>query len=177
MILSKNVELSFDCDALILTGGGDICPKLYGQNSSFCNGVKIENDKAEMFLIKSFSSNYKKIIGICKGMQMLNVCFGGTLNRNILNHDSDNYQRYHEILAVKNGFLHKNFGEIIKVNSRHHQSVLSLAKNFEVDAVCSFDNTVEGIKHKFLPIYGVQFHPEKMDEKFSNKFFTSLLFG
>ena len=79
VILSKNTALSRHADALVLSGGKNVNPHLYGMNAKRLVNVDTATDVAELHLIESFLNARKKIIGVCKGLQILNVYFGGTL--------------------------------------------------------------------------------------------------
>ena len=71
------VDLSFD--GLLLTGGGDVAPARYGQEDHGCVLVDLERDRAELALIRAYLNAGKPILGICRGLQALNVALGGTL--------------------------------------------------------------------------------------------------
>ncbi len=102
----------------------------------------------------------KPILGICGGLQTLNVYFGGDLNQNILNHKLYDGST-HNIKISSNSFLNNVYKqEVIEVNSYHRQAIRNLASNFKVTAV-SEDGIIEAIEDG--NIIGVQYHPEKLD--------------
>ena len=173
-VFSKNVSLINDCNALLLTGGGNIVPYLYNKPFLKSCGYDAFTDVAELYLINQFVMNKKTIIGICKGMQIINVYFKGTLT-SVENHFYTEKNAYHNIKLTKNSFLQKIFNKNILVNSCHVEKLDKVANCLKIEAV-SEDGVVEAVKHKTLPIYGVQFHPERMNTYFSNAFFSSLLF-
>ena len=77
-VFSKDIDRSDDCGALLLPGGGDIHPKYYGADMVDCRGLDEERDAAEWELMTRFTKTGRPILGVCRGMQVLNVFFGGT---------------------------------------------------------------------------------------------------
>lgn len=164
------------CDGLILSGGVDIDPVLYGQSiSTKCGEVDEYRDQFEFKLLDEALKLNLPILGICRGNQMLNVYFGGTLYQDVslkgdvIQHmQKGNRGKGSQMIYVEKGtFLYNILGDEAYVNSYHHQSIDVLAKDFRVAARTS-DGIVEAIEHLSKPIYGVQFHPEMMsanDEK------------
>lgn len=125
-------------------------------------------------LIKSFHKSNKPILGICAGIQSINVCFGGSLFQDIPNHTSKEETTMHLIKLEKGSFLEKCYGtDMIKVNSSHHQSVNRVADNFKVTAL-SEDGIIEAIEYN--NILGVQWHPEHMKDMEFFKNFIKLYF-
>lgn len=112
-------------------------------------------------IIELFHSKNKPIIGICGGMQTLNVYFGGDLNQNILNHKLSDGSK-HSIDIREKSFLKSVFkNSNTKVNSYHRQCVRKLAPVFKVTAT-SDDGIIEAIEYK--NIIGVQWHPEVLND-------------
>lgn len=165
-------------DVLLLTGGCDIHPSNYGEEPN----PKLENpcldrDKIEIALIEAAVKKGIPIFGICRGMQLLNVYFGGSLYQDVfsqtknpighLNTSADDF--IHSIELVPGKFLEKIYDdEKLLVNSIHHQGIKKLADVFEEAAVAP-DGIVEAIQCEEKNIYGVQFHPEQLavkEEKF-----------
>ncbi|MDE5714558.1 MAG: gamma-glutamyl-gamma-aminobutyrate hydrolase family protein [Anaeroplasmataceae bacterium] len=136
-------------DGFLLPGGFDIDPKYYNQENYASKNVDAEMDFLDNKIIQYCVQEKKPLLGICRGIQSINVFLGGSLKQNILNHSNEN----HFIKLNKKYYL---------VNSFHHQSIHHLAKDLLVLAK-SIDDEIEIIKHKDLPIYGVQFHPELID--------------
>ncbi len=165
-------------DGLLLTGSGpDIDPKLYGETQKF--KFKLISEKRSAFewsLTEAAMRREMPIMGICGGMQLLNVMGGGSLYQDIgkemrhaLSHDNG-AKPCHKI-SVKGGTL---LSTIIKfkelfVNSSHHQGVKTLAKNYAVNAE-STDGLIEGIEHPDYPfLLGVQWHPEYLHKEDSSR--------
>ncbi len=174
VVFSKDIEKSKRCDALVLTGGGDVLPYFYQKNKCCTDKVDINLDILEFTLIKDFVANGRKILGICKGMQLLNVYFGGTLYKNIPYHFSKKYDLFHTVKIENDCFLNNLFSSKIIVNSAHRQAVNKLGQN--LSALCkSNDDIIEAVKHNTLPIIATQFHPERLAENFRKPFFDYFL--
>ncbi|MBQ3084895.1 MAG: type 1 glutamine amidotransferase [Clostridia bacterium] len=149
-------------DGLLLCGGGDVEPALYNQPPNGCQGISPERDALELHFIHEFLTAGKPILGICRGLQILNVAFGGSLIRHLPNaeqHRAEEGDLTHPIKAE--GLIKELFGEHPTVNSFHHQAADRLGQGFRAIAFAE-DGTVEAIQHQSLPILGVQFHPERM---------------
>ncbi len=164
-------------DGLLLSGGGDIDPALYGEEPDpNLKVVDVEKDKLEKELIaRALAKNYP-LLGICRGMQILNVVAGGTLIQDIPSTARSSIQHLqratapvpiHRITLKKGSHLQKIAGQAsLRVNSYHHQAVKKIAPGFEITATAP-DGIVEGIesrRHRF--VLGVQFHPEMMFREF-----------
>lgn len=168
---STTPSRSQDCDALLLAGGGDIHPALYGQELYDCNNIDMKRDKDETELIRAFILTGRPILGICRGIQILNVALGGTLIQDVENTERHQYDavtgdRVHCVTAHKNSFLEMLYGDSFVVNSAHHQAIDSPAKGLNISAL-SCDGVIEAVENKQKKLYAVQFHPERM--AFKNK--------
>lgn len=162
-------------DGLILSGGYDINPLLYGEEPTIKQDFTYpEIDEHDINLIKIAYKSNKPILGICKGIQALNVAFGGTLYQD-LSHIEDCFIKHsqsskrdmagHTVEMLKNTKLHKILGDSIVTNSFHHQAVKDVAPNFIANA-WSKDGVVEGMEMQGEGfIIGVQWHPEGMIQK------------
>lgn len=174
VILSKNTALSRYADALILTGGGNVNPHLYGKSTRKLNSVDTATDVAELYLIESFLNSRKKIIGVCKGLQILNVYFGGTL-KFLNSHSQVNAKdSFHDVYTRKNTFLRNIYGEKKCVNSAHCMAIDKLSPALSVSATSS-DGIIEGVYNKRLNIYAVQFHPERLPDRTHDHFYNYVL--
>lgn len=174
VILSKNTALSKYADALLLTGGGNVNPHFYKQSVKRLNDVDSATDAAELFLTESFLTARKKIIGVCKGLQILNVYFGGTL-KYVNNHSAVNKNdRFHDIFTFKNTFLRNVYGEKKCVNSAHVMAIDKLAPELFVSAT-SYDGVIEGVYNKKRNVYAVQFHPERLFKSACDRFYGYIL--
>lgn len=165
----ENRRLLLECDGLLMPGGVDIEPARYGQETAKeCGKIDLARDETEWWILETFLPTKKPVLGICRGIQMLNVFQGGSLHQHIPNH-SDFKSRgkgCHRVSIRPNTMLADLLNqEAITVNSLHHQVVDSLGKNLEVCAV-SEDGYVEAVAHTSHPFcLGVQWHPEHMSRK------------
>ena len=152
-------------DGLILCGGNDIAPARYGEE--FCGAVNIdyERDAAEFALLKAYVDAGKPVMGICRGHQLINVFFGGSLYQDlpesVLHKQQDGKDNVHEVKAPAESILGRLYGEVFSVNSSHHQAVKALGAGLRVSAVWN-EQYAEAVEHAELPIFGVQWHPERM---------------
>ncbi len=174
-------EISNLLAGILFAGGGDIEPKFYKEERmGELKRVDEKRDAFEIKLLQRFFKNRKPVLGICRGMQVLNVALGGTLYQDIEKITPQRHwqknpppQSSHEIEIMENTTLYKIFKtKKLMVNSFHHQAIKELGEGFLVSAKAK-DNIIEAIEHKEHPfMLGVQFHPEYMYEKepFKNLF-------
>lgn len=158
------------CDCVLFCGGEDVHPKFYGKEPQPGIGkINLLRDRIELEAMKISYKMNKRVLAICRGVQVMNVAFGGTLVQDIGEGSSvSHYQNldgrygYHSIEIV-GSLLTKIFGcRKILVNSFHHQALDEIAPGFEVEAV-SADGIVEAISKKDRSFFvGVQWHPELM---------------
>ncbi len=164
-------EFAKEYDGLLVTGGVDVKPSLYGEERVFGNdSFDYEYDIFDIELIKAFSNLNKPIFGICRGIQIINVAFGGTLYQDIdtfyknldglhKNNLIDNCLS-HEVIIEEGTFLCRLLEKKkIMVNSYHHQSIKDLSDQLRVVAKAP-DGTIEAVEGK--NIIAVQWHPEKI---------------
>ena len=159
-------ESLLDYDGLVLCGGNDIDPAYFGQ--AINGAVKIDKprDEAEWKLAEAYVEMKKPILGICRGHQLLNVFFGGTLIQDLPNkahHTSGkDYSTVHGATAAAGSIMAELYGQQeIPVNSYHHQALDKIGRGFRV-TMLSDDGVVEAMEHETLPIFSVQWHPEQM---------------
>ncbi|KMT22524.1 gamma-glutamyl-gamma-aminobutyrate hydrolase family protein [Clostridium cylindrosporum] len=171
-------QLIASIDGLILTGGKDVSPALYGEDSlSLLRETKPERDAFEMALLKEAIIQNKPILGVCRGMQLINIAFGGTMLQDVSYDESIKIQHFqqtdsifpiHNIKVKENSILHSILGSESRVNSIHHQAIKKLSPDFIATAWAS-DGVIEGIEKKGDEfILGVQWHPEMMSETDAN---------
>jgi len=158
-------------DGLLFSGGPDIDPKHYGEQAEH-ESVKISaaRDKIEMALFHEAYVQNKPMLGICRGLQLFNVCLGGTLYQDIksfynssINHDQgEPYDiASHDVSLVKSAPTSNIFsGDTVSVNTAHHQAIKEIAAQLAPFAI-SPDGLIEGIYHKSRDnFFAVQWHPE-----------------
>jgi putative glutamine amidotransferase len=173
------------CDGIVLSGGEDVHPKYYGKPSYWKKRKELKldvnetRDKFELKVINKAVKNNKPILGICRGLQIANVYFKGTLipdlsGKTRTRHSkNEGYDQTHEVKVQKDSCLsaiiHSENGI---VNSAHHQSAEKIGKGLKATATDS-EGIIEAIEYKnpkkkpFLLL--VQWHPERMKEQ-KNKF-------
>ena len=157
--------VSTDYDGLLLCGGNDVEPKHYGEDVNGAVKFDPARDEVELALIKAFLDAGKPIFGICRGLQLLNVYFGGTLHQDLENADFHtshaDFDIVHSAIAAEGSSFQAMYGKEFSINSFHHQGIKRLADGFKVTLTAP-DGVIEAIEHETLPIFAVQFHPEKM---------------
>lgn len=178
-------------DALMIPGGYDINPQLYKEEiKEECKPGDINYDKFSIELIKEAFAQKKPILGICRGCQLLNVAFGGSLyqDQKYDKRDDKTYNHFdlnnistpsHKIIINKNSQLNLIFKkQVIDVNSLHHQSINQVGNNLNLSAL-SLDGSVEGIEYCDSSYFcvGVQWHPESLLSKTDtmNPLFSSFI--
>lgn len=154
-----------DFDALLLPGGGDITPAFFGQKNQGSKNIDIELDILQLQALDLFVKWKRPVFGICKGMQIINVYFGGTIIQHIkesANHAWDNGDQMHPTTVFPDSYLAAVYGAgALTVNSAHHQAAGAIGRELTV-VQTSDDGITEGIVHNTLPIIGVQWHPERL---------------
>lgn len=165
------ISKMFSCDGLLLPGGGDMDPSIYNQPMhEKCGIPNPVRDSLEPILFKAFLPTKRPILGICRGIQVMNVALGGTLiqdisDKQIYPHsDFPNRGNYtHPVRISEDTRLYKIMKtKMIMVNSMHHQVVDELGEKLKINAI-SPDGYIEGIELKDHPFcIGVQWHPEHM---------------
>ena len=156
-------------DGLILPGSfQDMNPKLWGAEDLHCsNDVNDELDRIQWNLLEQAVEDKKPVLGICRGMQFINVFFGGTLIQDLPDaaaHEPGEPERYHFLLVLEETRLYTLYGIMTEVNTRHHQGVDLIGDNLQISAIWLNGEhpVVEAVEHKDLPIIGVQWHPERL---------------
>ena len=181
-----NINIS-KFDALIISGGRDINPNVYGQDKNDkTSRISDQRDLTELGLLKSAEKNNIKTLAICRGNQLLNVYKNGTLYQDLndagftdIKHDKpfeDARSHIHDIEIYNDSKLYSLFQKTtISVNSIHHQGIDLLGKDLKITAKSS-DGVIEGIEttNQWEAI-GIQWHPENMvDDKYSKLIFEWL---
>lgn len=155
-----------NCAGLLLCGGGDIESARYGQENRGSHPPDRERDRAELALFRAFYEAGKPILGICRGMQLINVALGGDMVQDLPPeqrplHTSAEGDLVHGVRACPDSLLCGLYGPAFAVNSAHHQAVGRLGEGLRI-AARSEDGVPEGLDLPGYPLLGVQFHPERM---------------
>ncbi|WP_334043981.1 type 1 glutamine amidotransferase [Burkholderia ambifaria] len=159
-------------DGLLLQGGADVSPQTYAASDARPEwpGDRVR-DMYELELFHEFVESGKPVLGVCRGCQLINVAFGGSLYQDIATdvptahpHVSEHYDQHrHSIRFPDSSTLASMFpgrSEAI-VNSIHHQAIRDLGRDLNIEAVSAGDGIIEGIRYRRAPfVVGVQWHPE-----------------
>ena len=154
-------------DGLLLPGGWDVDPELYGEKPDPKLGpIDRELDDTELRLFHQAREKKLPIMGICRGQQVINVAMGGSLIQHMEDHDAREIGRAHlahsiEVLDPNSELAHAAGGTKIKVNSLHHQAVKAVAPGLH-ESARGDDGTVEGLESDDGLIVAVQCHPEEL---------------
>lgn len=164
--LMDNLE-QLEIDGLVLQGGSDIAPESYGETPIGEWRGDLFRDRYELRLIEHAVKRGIPVFGICRGFQLLNVYFGGSLYQDLQtqraetrsHRDAGLYDTVaHEVSICPGGFLSGIYPERISVNTVHHQGIKELGSGLEVEAVSSEDGIIESFSGE--EVLGVQWHPE-----------------
>ena len=169
-------DLAAEMDGLVLQGGSDVAPESYGEKPirPEWKGDYIR-DQYEIALVREFIKQGKPVLGVCRGAQLINVAFGGTLYQDIelqikgaQNHRNwDIYdQNFHSIRIEPGSGLSKLYPGMIhaKVNTIHHQALKDLGRGLRIEARSDSDGVIEAIRHEGPAfVFAVQWHPEFQD--------------
>ena len=164
------VQDALTCDGLLLPGGGDMDPKFYGQERiPACGEPNLLRDAAEPLLLRAFLAADKPVLGICRGIQVMNAVLGGDLYQDIkpfehLPHNG-HWAKVHTVTVRRGTLLSRILGQdTVLVNSQHHQAVDRVAPSFTLAAL-SEDGIVEAIEKPDARFcLGVQWHPEWLSD-------------
>ena len=169
-ILEKELK---QADGIIMTGGADIHPGRYSQEGDTirCGAIDVHRDSIEHILLDHVVNSGIPCLGVCRGLQFMNVYFGGSLHPHLpdtlstMHRGDDGYATEHKIYLTKNlGALNIQTENISAPVSNHHQGISRLANVMEAWAIAP-DGLIEGIRHSDTIRYpffiGVQWHPER----------------
>lgn len=162
------------CSGLLLPGGADVNPAIYGEErSEKCQAPNAIRDGAEPLMLKKFLETGKPVLGICRGVQLMNAALGGTIIQDIKEEQKCRHSSFfsrarfeHLVTVKKDSRLYEIFGtEAVAVNSMHHQAVNKPGKDLVITAV-SEDGFTEALElQSYGFCIGVQWHPEHMSAK------------
>jgi putative glutamine amidotransferase len=163
------------CDGFLFTGGADIEPKRYGeQTKDTCGEIEYYRDALEFKALEIARRTSKPILGICRGLQLINVAFGGTLYQDIpsevetqIRHlqSEPKFSFSHDVIVLEGSPLYRLMGKNrLCANSFHHQAIKSLGEGLEIMALAD-DDIIEAVClswDRYLRAY--QWHPERLYE-------------
>ncbi len=169
------------CQGIVLTGGEDVHPRFYNKleylELCYQDDMDEKRDEFELKILEFTQQNKIPILGICRGLQIANVFFGGTLIPDIPTFGKFNHSKregsdtYHDIRVDVNSKVYKVIDTVVgEVNSAHHQSADRVGKSLAANAF-SIDGVVEGLEwiddseRPYLSL--VQWHPERMKDQTS----------
>ncbi|MCM1123205.1 MAG: gamma-glutamyl-gamma-aminobutyrate hydrolase family protein [Eubacterium sp.] len=162
---------------LILPGGGDITPAFFGQFNNGSRKIDTELDILQIQAFSEFTAQKKPVLGICKGLQLINIQLGGTIMQHIdtaATHMWEGQDKRHYVYhsgTDRTDFFYQLYGTGTMVNSAHHQAIDRLGRNL-VPVCRAGDNIIEGILHVNLPVIAVQWHPERIMDEGGERLFT-----
>lgn len=153
-------------DGLLLPGGVDVNPSRYGKSRIPQETVDDDLDALQFETLDKFLAAGSPVFGICRGHQLLNVAFGGTLIQHLpfaekhmsLPTKEDNL---HRTLIERESFMYRIYGAECTANSSYHQGIEHPGKGFRA-VMYSEDGVIEASEHDSLPVWSVQWHPERM---------------
>jgi putative glutamine amidotransferase len=188
--LPDHPEMISEIDGIVFTGGADVDPARYGKPELrvSCKNIEDDRDAIEFEFADKADKRGLPILGICRGLQLLHVHYGGTLIADLeasgkLPHTRiGSEDRRHEV-HIEPGTLLKKITRVFdgEVTSAHHQAIDELAPGLEISAKSSVDNVIEAVewidKSKKPYFMAVQWHPERMgfDETLSGPVFENFL--
>jgi putative glutamine amidotransferase len=179
---SDAVPLLEKLDGLVLTGGADVDPQLYGEERApETDIVDRVRDDLEIPLARAAVAEEKPILAICRGQQVLNVALGGTLVQHLEDHprgdsNEDRTAILHTVRLDPHSVLGELLGPTLKVNSLHHQAVKDVAPGLRAVG-WSEDGVIEALESDSGVVLSVQCHPEELvtNEPWARKLFASFV--
>lgn len=175
--VSLNPDRADSATHLLLPGGGDITPAFFGQTDHGSLHVDTELDILQLEILARFTAQKKPVLGICKGLQLINVHFGGNVTQHIDTAETHKWvgrDQFHYVFHCDLGrrdFFYQLYGSSVKVNSAHHQAVDRMGRGL-VPVCRAGDNVIEGIVHSSLPLLAVQWHPERLPDEAGDSLFS-----
>ena len=158
-------EVDTSYDGLILCGGNDIDPSYYHEPVAGSVNMDKLRDQVEFALLKAYLDAGKPVFGICRGLQLINIYFGGSLHQDIAEgsmHDNGkSYYITHRLTAEADSIVGAAYGTTFSVNSAHHQTIKRLGDGLRPTALWE-GKYIEAFEHVSLPLFAVQWHPERM---------------
>ena len=155
-----------DFAGLLLPGGADVCPDRYGEAVNGAEETNPALDTLQFGMLAAFTALKKPVLGICRGHQVINVFFGGSLYQDLptaARHRHIGHDQAHPTAAEEGSWIARLYGKThITTNSAHHEGVKTPGRGLVVVQRAMDDGVVEGMIHEALPLISVQWHPERM---------------
>lgn len=181
--LSEDPAIWEECcqsfDGFVFTGGQDVDPNLYGQEKlPQCDYQAPQRDGQEFFMLRRLRELDKPVLGICRGIQVMNAALGGTLYQDlptqypspVIHRQDKPYDiPHHQVSVIPGSMLHRIVGYTsLSVNSMHHQAIWEVAPGLSATAAAE-DGIIEAIEdHNARFFLGVQWHPEHMWQTYAS---------
>lgn len=159
---------------VLIPGGADIDPALYGETCVYAQPFAPERDALEYELVGRALDDRKPLFGICRGHQMIAVAAGGALYQDLHAQHGHEHASSHLVYTTAKSKMAKMVGVSALVNSYHHQAVKALPRGFRAVAY-SADDTIEAMELPGFPLLSVQWHPEVLNDAGSRRLFTAFL--
>lgn len=158
-------EIDDTYDGLILCGGNDINPQHYHEEIDGSVNIDYARDETEFALLQAYINARKPVLGICRGFQLINIFFGGSLYQDLpdasFHTNKTDFYITHEVSSTNDNILAQLYGTVFTVNSCHHQAIKELGNDLCATAFWR-GKYIEAFEHLSLPILAVQWHPERM---------------
>lgn len=154
------------CSGLLLPGGGDITPAFFGEHNRGSRNIDTELDILQFQALDLCIRHKLPVLGICKGMQLINIAFGGNIIQDMPSaeaHLQSGHDLYHPTYIMPGSILYDLYGHDAIVNSAHHQCIDRAGNELRIIQRSLNDDCPEAIIHENLPIMGLQWHPERLD--------------
>ena len=166
------VDLAAALDGLLIAGGQDVDPRLYGAvPTASSTALDPARDRFEMDLVRTAVALGRPVLGICRGLQLINVAFRGTLAADLAVGAGESHaflgypawHRSHPVELLPGSLLSEMLGSTVEVNSYHHQCVSHLGDEL-IAAARAKDGVIEAVELPGADLLGVQWHPEMLRE-------------
>ena len=150
-------------DALVIPGGHNVTPSLYGEErSKYTSDTDLEKDELQIAAVKRFAEAKKPILGLCRGCQLVNVAFGGTIDQG----NGKYHKGWHKVEIAEGSLMYDTFSGEVNAYHYHKQQVKELGEGLIATQWDSENpDLIEGYEHEELPVYGVQWHPDVIKMK------------